>query len=357
MDIKTALVYGYQTARSTHFAGQQLTLPLLERIFTGRARPELADSAAKRREILGSLRELLREDSANIARGIYPIDVLKPESPIAHWKRFGRIVLDGWNVANRKRDRNAHDFDASVAADLAETPEYYRRNFHFQTGGYFTENSAELYEHQVEILFAGGADAMRRLIVPMFKEKFPGDGEGLRFLEVAAGTGPLTRFMKLAYPKARFTVSDLSWAYLKKARANLANFDRVEFVQAPAEKLPFRDGVFDGVFSCFLFHELPRKVRAQALAEAVRALKPGGAYGFVDALQAREAGAFGWALDGFPRDFHEPFFKDYQNDPVEELMVAQGLRGPKTRTGFLAKAVLAEKELPEPGATEGAEST
>ena len=45
-------------------------------------------------------------------------------------------------------------------------PAYYRRTFHWQTDGYFTEHSAEVYELGVELLFRGTADVMRRQIIP-----------------------------------------------------------------------------------------------------------------------------------------------------------------------------------------------
>ena len=41
-------------------------------------------------------------------------------------------------------------------------PEYYAQDFHFQTGGYLTEDSARLYDVQVETLFMGAAGPMRR---------------------------------------------------------------------------------------------------------------------------------------------------------------------------------------------------
>ena len=48
------------------------------------------------------------------------------------------------------------------ATDLSAFPDYYLRNFHYQTGGYLSERSAKLYDQQVEVLFIGSADAMRR---------------------------------------------------------------------------------------------------------------------------------------------------------------------------------------------------
>ena len=35
-------------------------------------------------------------------------------------------------------------------------PRYFLQNFHYQSGGYLTDESAALYDHQVEVLFVGG---------------------------------------------------------------------------------------------------------------------------------------------------------------------------------------------------------
>ena len=63
-------------------------------------------------------------------------------------------------------------------------PPYYLQKFHFQTDGYLSDGSAERYDHQVEVLFGGGAAAMRRhALVPLkrvFAEIFP-CGKGLDF--------------------------------------------------------------------------------------------------------------------------------------------------------------------------------
>lgn len=191
--------------------------------------------------------------------------------------------------------------------------------------------------------FTGAFDAMRRLIFPLLKDVFPGDGEGLHFLEIAAGTGRLTRFMKLAYPKARITVLDLSDPFLKKAQDNLYDFDRLDFVQGSAEDLPFKEAKFDLVYSCFLFHELPIETRRQAVAEAFRVLKDGGLFGFVDSVQKDDAREFEWALEQFPIDFNESFYENYIMNPMEGLMTYRGFEKIRKEQGFFAKAVLGKK--------------
>ena len=63
-------------------------------------------------------------------------------------------------------------------AGACRFPRYYLQNFHFQTDGYLSDASAELYDYQVDVMFYGAADAMRRqALVPL--------GETLRGRRIA----------------------------------------------------------------------------------------------------------------------------------------------------------------------------
>ena len=53
-------------------------------------------------------------------------------------------------------------------------PRYYLQKFHFQSDGYLSGASAERYDHQVEVLFGGGAAAMRRQALVPLKAALPG---------------------------------------------------------------------------------------------------------------------------------------------------------------------------------------
>lgn len=334
---------GYALARSAHFTMQKLSLPMLELLATGQKSKRPSVEARHLKKSYEELYKLLKKDSENIAAGIYPAEVLKPESLTRHAFRYPKIIADGYYISRRRKERASHEFSEEAREYLADTPDYYQRNFHYQSDGYLTEKSAELYDHQVEILFSGAADAMRRLIIPLVKDAYPVQGEGLHFLEVGAGTGRLTKFMKLAFPKARITVLDLSEPYLKKAQDNLKKFHRIDFVQGRGEELPFKEAQFDLVYSCFLFHELPADVREAMVTEGMRVLKPGGYFGFVDSVQKDEAKGLEWALEQFPVDFHEPFYKNYSQHPLEDLLEAQGFTGIRKDRGFFSKAVLAQK--------------
>lgn len=333
----------YSTARS---AGFSLQFQLLETLAAalpskrGYGQPQDNPLVEVKKEIVS----LLRRDAQNIAAGMYPLAVLRPESPVEHMLRFPRLLADGLSLHRRREEGRTTEFTRAARELLAELPRYYRRNFHFQTDGYLSERSADLYEHQVEMLFRGTADAMRRLIIASLRERFGStDGKGLRFLEVAAGTGRATRFVHLAFPKAKIIATDLSEPYLRRARRNLSDLHRVEFLQADAANLPFSDGRFDAVYSVFLFHELPMAARREVLAEARRVLKPEGFFGFVDSLQGGDYPSFDPLLTRFPKDFHEPFYRDYVAHPMEGLIQDAGFRDPRGSRGFFSKAVWATR--------------
>ncbi len=338
------LIYAYSSARSLSFTLQSLSLPLWELLVTGKLKdisPTFLQNL-KRAQI--DLHRLLKEDAKNIATGFYPLKVLQPESPSKFVRRYPQIIADGAGLARRRLKSESKQFNAEAHEYFQDVPDYFQRNFHFQTGGYLTEKSAELYEHQVEILFAGAADAMRRMLIRPMKEHFPmSQGEGLHFLEIGAGTGRLTRFIKLAFPKARITLLDLSYPYLKQAQKRLEEFSRLDFIQGDGARLSFADNNFDGVFSCFLFHELPHEVRRRVVAESHRVLKEGGFFGLVDALQENDKSNFNWALEQFPVDFHEPFFKNYIKNSMEGLCQAQNFAEVQTQYGFLSKVVSGKK--------------
>ncbi|MNT41339.1 hypothetical protein D3C72_1776960 [compost metagenome] len=80
-------------------------------------------------------------------------------------------------------------------------------------------------------------------------------------------------------------------------------------------------------------------------AESMRVLKPGGVMGLVDSLQKEDSAEFAWALEQFPRDFHEPFFKNYTLNPVEGMMIHAGFTDIQKNQGFLSKAVLGQKPI------------
>jgi len=99
-----------------------------------------------------------------------------------------------------------------------------------------------------------------------------------RVLEIAAGTGVLTRALAAALPEdVEIVATDLNQAMIDHA-AEVGTSRAVVWRQADAMKLPFADGSFDAVVCQFGVMFFPDKGRA--FAEARRVLRPGGVFVF-----------------------------------------------------------------------------
>lgn len=341
------LAMGIESLRTGLFLAESLPLFLLSPPAPSERFEPPPDGAIE--VTLKRLRQLLERDAALIGSGTAPLSVLAPRDLLGHGGRLLRILADGQRVGRRRRQRQSRDFSRQARRWLDDLPAYYRRNFHYQTDGYLSERSAELYEHQVELLFRGGADAMRRLILSPLTSHFPDhDGRGLHFLELGSGTGSATQSVARCFPEAKITCLDMSHPYTQHARKQLARFDRVDCVQGDAAQLDFGDERFDAIYSVFLFHELPLPVRENVLAEVRRVLRPGGFFGLVDSLQKGDDPELDWALEFFPREFHEPYYANYAANPMETLVEDAGLEEVRSGTGYLAKWVSARRNVDPP---------
>lgn len=99
-----------------------------------------------------------------------------------------------------------------------------------------------------------------------------------RVLEVAAGTGVVTRAIASALPESvSIVATDLNQAMLDHASA-VGTQRIVEWQQADAMQLPFPDAAFDAVVCQFGVMFFPDKPKA--FSEARRVLKPGGVFFF-----------------------------------------------------------------------------
>ncbi|QTE02105.1 class I SAM-dependent methyltransferase [Streptomyces cyanogenus] len=110
-----------------------------------------------------------------------------------------------------------------------------------------------------------------------------------RLLDVACGTGIVTRRLAAARPGLRVTGADLTPAMVRMAAARLPG----AIVRADSRRLPFPAGSFDAVTSIWLLHLLadPEDVRA-VVAECARVLRPGGTYvTTVDKAAAHDVGS------------------------------------------------------------------
>lgn len=294
------------------------------------ASPPPAVVAEIRRRIVA----LLRTDWQRAHAGLYPVSLLH-RSPLRHLLRaWPRLLLDAPRVRRRVQH---HDF-TDVSADESY-PKYYRRNFHWQSDGYLGEGSAALYDAQVELLFGGLAEVMRRQMLPPVVSAARAGGGAVRVLDLACGTGAVLELLAAALPDARLYGVDLSPFYVAAARRRFADDRRVSLLVEDAEALPFLDGHFDIVTCVYLLHELPSEVRTRVLREAARVLRPGGTLVVADSLQVRDAPVLGPALATFPQQFHEPFYRQYLHDDLDARFRAAGLE-PVSRESHFLTAVM-----------------
>ena len=281
-------------------------------------------------------REAFVKDARDVAAGLYPPMADEPVTISG----AADVVADAREVERRRRAGGATEA-RDDSADGRGYPVYYRQNFHFQTGGWFTPASARRYEGQVEVLFAGAAGPMRRRALSLLAARWRGrDHRGLRILDLACGSGAFLSDLGATFPRAQIFGLDLSPAYLAEAGRRPGPRS---LVQANAERLPFADGSLDAVTCVYLFHELPPRVRSVVAMEIARVLKPRGLFAFADSIQPTDEPRLGRLLEAFPAYFHEPYYAGYCATDLPALFADVGLTLGAQDTAFLTKAMLFEK--------------
>jgi ubiquinone/menaquinone biosynthesis C-methylase UbiE len=294
------------------------------------------------------LNTLLEQDWQDAERGIYPAELLF-DNPWEDFFRYYPLVwLDSTQSWERIREKRFQEFSPSIKTE--GYPKYYLQNFHYQTDGYLSDRSAHLYDLQVEILFNGSADAMRRRILAPIKQglaqSFPAN-TAPRILDIACGTGRTLRMLRGTLPQASLYGTDLSPAYLRKANQLLSELpgELPQLLQANAEELPYLDGYFQAVSSVFMFHELPPEARQQVIEECFRVLQPGGIFVICDSIQEADSPEFAPMMRNFPAMFHEPYYRHYTTDNLTERLEKAGFEAIATSVHFVSKYWVAQKPL------------
>jgi ubiquinone/menaquinone biosynthesis C-methylase UbiE len=315
----------------------------LSRRFTDKiALPDRLKAAMPSARVLAADRQqLMARDLANIEAGYYrlPHDLI--ENPAAALRQSLAYFADLPKVNRRRRGEE----DLVLGTDEAgRFPDYYRRAFHHQSDGYLSETSARLYDYQVEILFGGAADAMRRqALVPIhhfLRERRIADS-GL--IDIACGTGRFLTFVKDNYPRLPVTALDISPYYIAEARRNLAPWSRAAFVTAAVESADLPPASFDIATCIYLFHELPADLHGEAAAAIARLLRPGGLCVFVDSLQLGDRPDYDALLESFPFAFHEPYYADYLRQDLAGVFATAGLSVERVDIAYLSRIVVLRK--------------
>jgi SAM-dependent methyltransferase len=119
-------------------------------------------------------------------------------------------------------------------------------------------------------------------------------------LDLACGTGTITRRLLERFPRARSIAVDVDPALLTIARATLGDDERVRFVRAdladPAWVLRLPEIPFDAVLTATALHWLPESLLRRVYRNLAGIVRPGGAVANADQMVAPDLPRLGAAL-------------------------------------------------------------
>ena len=339
-DIGRARYAAAQGARVAWYMSQYLLARRISGPFNRPGEPKFEPQAPEgdAQSIRTAFLDLFARDRANIEAGYYPApEDIRLTRAIEALRSSANFFRDLPKVDQRRLERDGTQVREQAKGD-GRYPTYYLQNFHYQTGGWLSQDSAKLYDTQVEILFGGAADAMRRITLGSLARAIRGtDQRKVQLLDVASGNGRFLSQVLAAYPRIPATGLDLSPAYCEEARKRLSAWPHVEIVNGAIEQGPFEDESFDAATCVYLFHELPPRVRRDAAREIARVLRPGATLVLADSIQTGDAADLDRMLEYFPIGFHEPYFTSYLKEDFAALFGEPGFEVEETELAFLTK--------------------
>ena len=146
-----------------------------------------------------------------------------------------------------------------------------------------------LYPLYAYLMFSPQGGNMQEKIYTLIIGKLEKTSGG-KILDIGAGNGILTIKLAQRFPTAQVTGMDYwgqDWEYAQficEENAWIASVaEQVCFVKGDAAALDFADAEFDAVVSNLTFHEVKSVAdKREVVKEALRVLKPGGVFAFVD---------------------------------------------------------------------------
>jgi ubiquinone/menaquinone biosynthesis C-methylase UbiE len=310
------------------------------------SRPEIKITETTLQIVRDRYESLLATDWREAEQGYYPQSLLFDNPWVDFALYYPQVWLDLPLISQRVNQRQYQLFQEGI--DTTGYPRYYLQNFHYQTDGYLSEQSANLYDLQVDLLFGGSADAMRRRVIRPLKDHLAQTGvldRSTRILDLACGTGRTLRMLRGALPEVSLFGTDLSPAYLRKANQVLNEIpgELPQLLQANSEELPYTDNLFDAITCVFLFHELPAPARQNVINEAARVLKPGGVLLICDSVQMFDSPDLIESMEAFVKTFHEPYYRDYIRDDLGIRLRDAGLTLQSESTHYVSHYWVATK--------------
>ena len=347
--IATRVAYGAtQLPRVAWYVGHSLAVRRLaeatRRRDGGAARQRAYTNAPvpNRKRLYADMADLLWQDLANVEAGFYPLPA-DHDGSLLTLLHHSRLFFEDLPEIHRRRESGGHS-EVLSEDTVGKRPRYYLQNFHFQSGGWMTDDFARRYDTQVEVLFNGTANATRRQALPQLHQVIAGrDQRKLELLDIGCGTGRFLDLVKQVWPRLPTLGLDLSEPYIRHAKRHLSRWSRINLLVGNAESIPVPDASFDMVTSIFMFHELPPEVGRTVLGECARVLKPGGRLVLVDSLQRGDEPDYEGLLELFPQNYHEPYYAGYTTEKFGAIAKAAGLTHKRDVKAFVSKVMVCDK--------------
>ena len=180
------------------------------------------------------------------------------------------------------------------------------------------------------------AENYEKYMAPMFFEPYAEDmarrfsaGQVNAILEVACGTGQVTRHLREHLPNARITATDLNAGMLEYAKKTVGAENDFEWLIADAQNLQFGENSFDAVICQFGLMLMPDKQRA--VNEAYRVLRPGGRFIFmtwdkIDPASKIVNDVINSYFKDDPPDFYAVPFSMYKPGELRQLLETGGFK-------------------------------
>ena len=131
---------------------------------------------------------------------------------------------------------------------------------------------ASKYDIMNDIMSLGAHRYWKELLIDWLSPE--GD---MHIIDVAGGTGDVARrFLKRVAGKGKATVCDPNEFMVEEGKKNRTYKDKIEWVVASAEDLPFKENTFDAYLVSFGVRNFSNIEKS--LGEAYRVLKPGGKF-------------------------------------------------------------------------------
>ena len=131
---------------------------------------------------------------------------------------------------------------------------------------------ASKYDIMNDIMSLGAHRYWKELLIDWLSPE-----KEMHIIDVAGGTGDVARrFLKRVKGKGKATVCDPNEFMVEEGKKNHTFKDKIEWIVAPAEDLPFKENKFDAYLVSFGVRNFSNIEKS--LGEAYRVLKPGGKF-------------------------------------------------------------------------------